>query len=123
MELIQDAGVTGWLIVHLALFGAVLGIIGLALARTQPRDAIILSTLALGLGVVSVIIGVCGWSATISTGTIPMMTATSPAPVELLLAGLYSEASASVTLGGGAGLALSVLGAAGLAFAFSGARR
>jgi hypothetical protein len=122
MELVREAGMSGWLVVMLALFGVLLGVIGLAMARARPRDAVMLATLALGLGVVSIVTGLWGRSSGLAS-TLQAVAHVNPADRATILAAGRSESGSNLVLGGGAGLVLSVLGAAGLAVAFSGAKR
>ncbi len=122
MELIQEAGFSGWLVVGFGAFGVLLGVAALALARARPRDAVMLATLTLGLGVTSMEVGLWGRSAGVS-GTMRAVAHVNPADRATILAAGRGESGSNLVLGGGAFAVLGLLGAVGLGLSFQGARR
>jgi hypothetical protein len=109
-------------VVAFGAFGVLLGVIALALARGRPRDAVMLATLTVGLGVTSMLVGLWGRSAGVS-GTMHAVAHVNPADRATILAAGRSESGSSLVLGGGAFAVLGLLGAAGLGLSFQGARR
>jgi hypothetical protein len=99
LDLVNEAGVTAWVLLLVLLGGGALGVVALVLGLAkQPRGAFTLAGAATGFAVAALIIGYEGRQADIA-GANRAVGFAAPADRETILAGSRAEAQANTTLG------------------------
>jgi D-aminopeptidase len=98
-DLVNEAGVTAWVLLLVLLAGGALCVVGLVLGLTkQPRASLTLAGAVAGFALAALILGYEGRQADLA-GSYKAIAHASPADRGIILEGSRAEAQANTTLG------------------------